>query len=110
MKSKRLRKKYQKKNGTYINPHEIYDLDYTIAKFIAPRLRLLAKTTQSFPHNLEFEEWKNILKYIADTFDLVFDDIIITNNPNWKSEIEKRNKRMEEGLNMFVKYYSDLWC
>lgn len=46
-----------------------------------------------------YEELKND----CVSLDIDFDD------PNWKNEIDKANERIQEGLDLFAKYFRHLW-
>ena len=47
--NKRTRKKWLKEQGLYVNPKETWNLDYTIAKFVLPRLKLFKKLNNGYP-------------------------------------------------------------
>lgn len=47
--NKRVHKKWLKKQGLYVNPKETWNLDYTIAKFVLPRLKLFKKLNNGYP-------------------------------------------------------------
>ena len=115
--NKRLRKKALKKTGKYVNPKEVWNLDYTISEWIVPRLKLFKERKHSYPCNLTSEEWDVILDKIILAFELggqdpldLYDDIF------WK-DMNKYNKKVEEdyiakineGLDLFKEYYLDLW-
>lgn len=44
----RMRKKWLKKHGQYIAPKELWNLDYTVAKFILPRLIKFKENSSGF--------------------------------------------------------------
>lgn len=44
-----------------------------------------------------------VLKEDCVGLEIDFDD------PNWKNEIDKTNERIQEGLELFGKYFRDLW-
>ena len=48
--NKRTRKKWLKEQGLYVNPKETWNLDYTIAKFMLPRLKLFKKLEEKRKH------------------------------------------------------------
>lgn len=132
--NKRQRKKYLKKKGTYVNPIECWNLDYTIAKWILPRLKLFREETVGYPSidrkiyaetgemvGITFEDWQKILDEIILAFEQVLIDpmdICIDKNLNLKNKLdykiyenicEERNKKIERGLDLFKYYFQDLW-
>ena len=78
------------------------DLDYTIAEFVVPRLKLFKKEVDCHPQEFNsLEEWKNVL----DKMIKAFDNMEIFYSP---SDKDLKNA-VEEGLNLFRKHYHDLW-
>ncbi|NEZ47817.1 hypothetical protein FDF74_11555 [Clostridium niameyense] len=103
--NKRLRKK---KGLSKITNEELWDLDYTIAKFILPRLirfkELVSdnKGIHSYPADLKnMEEWIAILDKMINSFEILKNEFIKNNRENYEKYIE--------GMNLFAKYISDLW-
>ena len=72
--NKRQRKKYLKSKGKYISMSELWDLDYTFADFILPRLKAFKKNTISVPAQLSETEWNDILDKMILAFDYILDD------------------------------------
>jgi len=82
---------------------EIWNLDGTIAKFIYPRLKVFLEHTQevnSHPGDMEYEEWEDILKQMVLGFELISSDRIKT---------DEENKLQEKTLELFSKYFFNLW-
>lgn len=132
--NKRQRKKYAKKKGTYVSNKETWNLNYTIAEWILPRLKLYKKLTIGFPpidrkvysktkefKNITFEDWQNILDEIILGFEQILIDpldIAIDKNLDFKNKIDykicedicnKRQEKIERGLDLFKYYFQDLW-
>lgn len=92
---------------------DIYDLDFQIAKFILPRLKLHRKITNSFPHNINsLEEWQTILDNIIFSFEYIikiyspkFDDFIDYNS----QEHLQIEYKVNEGLRLFGLHFRNLW-
>lgn len=142
----RQRKKWLRKNGLYINPRECWNLDYTIAKFVLPRLKQYKKDCNGYPGELEDEyAWYAILDKMIIAFEYICDEddwwmfnpkydytkgiefkevsrengFIITETieedwvpeirDNYYKEKERRQAVIREGLDLFSKYYQDLW-
>ena len=93
----RTKKKHQK-NHMY---QDTWNLDCYISKFILPRLKLFKKVTMGFPCDLKsIDEWYDILDKMIAAF-----EILLTNEINTQEE----QKVVNEGLDLFRKYYQDLW-
>lgn len=132
--NKRQRKKYAKKKGTYVLNKELWNLDYTIAEWILPRLKAYKKLTIGFPpidrkfysetkefKNITFEDWQNILDEIILGFEQILIDpldIAIDKNLDFKNKIDskiyediynERQEKIERGLDLFKYYIQDLW-
>lgn len=82
---------------------DLWCLETHLAELIAPRLRKFAEWFEgrSRPPNLETsEEWVAIVNKIARAFEIVAADCILS-----REEVEEA----EEGLDLFRKYFRDLW-
>ena len=80
---------------------DTWNLDYYIAKFILPRLKLFKKVTMGFPCDLKsINEWYDILDKMIAAFMILSTDEINT---------QDEQKIVNEGLDLFRKYYQDLW-
>ena len=82
---------------------ETWNLDYTMAKFILPRLKRFRDITKCYPPELKsLDEWQKILDKMIWGFDSIvngYDDFL---NP-------EHNKKQQEGLDLFSKYFTALW-
>ena len=78
---------------------EIYGLYHTIAQFLLSRLKGFKKYTFSNPCNLTMKQWHKILDKMIFAFNAIAKDN--RNKKNWD--------RVKEGLDLFNKYYFDLW-
>ncbi len=128
--NKRQRKKYLKKKGTYVSDSEIWNLDYTIAEWIIPRLKKYKKITNGYPpidrkvysetkelEDITFEDWQNILDEMILAFELSltdpFDEIeklgFNISDDKFDKFCEERNNKIERGLDLFKYYIQDLW-
>ena len=82
---------------------ELWNLEGTIAKFIAPRLRAFyedAKIGKYRPANVTLEEWLNALEKMTDGFELMALD-------REKTEYEEAVEC--EALGLFSDYFFSLW-
>lgn len=85
---------------------ETWNLDYTIASFILPRLKRFKQVVNCYPDDITFEEWQNVLDKMIYAFELRVKE----DDESWTLEEEKANyKKIREGLNLFTKYYFSLW-
>lgn len=95
--------KFKKKHG--FSPDEAWNLDVTIAKFIFPRLKCLKKQVDSYPKEvLSLNEWKLIIDKMIFAFKRIAKEKHIIGR---NSALD--NKKIEEGLYLFRKYYFNLW-
>lgn len=83
---------------------DVIDLDITIAKFILPRLKFFKKKVLGYPLELTFEEWKAIIDKMILSFSLILDD-----SEAYKKCNKEEEDKIEEGLQLFTKYFQDLW-
>ena len=105
-KDKRYKEFCEKLEETGISPDELWNLDTTIVRFIIPRLKLFRELMEkrgSHPGSLDSnEQWLDMLDkmilgfrtYISENFDV-------------PSGEEK--KRIDEGFDLFNKYFGNLW-
>jgi hypothetical protein len=79
---------------------DIWNLDWSIAKYTLPRLKRLKEIQCGFPGDLgSMEEWDEIIDKII----LAFDKIANSEPPT------EDCKEIKEGLDLFRKYYFSLW-
>ena len=121
-------KKFKNEHGFV--PSDVWNLDYTLACFILPRLCYFRDMTGSIPNciytdismesdeeldndtedKLAQERWNNILDDMIEAFYLyILEDRDLPINNNNKSITFERNKQIEKGLNLFSKYFTMLW-
>ena len=93
--------KAKKKYG--FDPRELWSLDYAFIAWIYPRLKLFTKTAKGqYPDCFKScKDWQLILKEMIDGFeyylktDGIYDD--------------EACKRLENSMDLFRKYYRNLW-
>lgn len=99
------------------DPKELWSLDHTMAKWVIPRLKRLKETKHGVPHiegfpvehdEESFDEqcrvWYSYLDKMIEAFTLIlkeFDDVSV-------EEMKDNDKKIEEGLFLFAKYYRHL--
>lgn len=113
--------------------YELSNLDRTIAKFVLPRLKEFRKVANGYPLSLEkFEDWEKILDKMIQSFELVLDDsdsdfdvkasyVVKDGKKVIKDEsstdeakayidyFKEKEKKIQEGLDLFAKYFQELW-
>lgn len=79
---------------------ETWSLDYTIAKFILPRLKRYKEICKSHPCTFNEENWNEAL-----------DEMIyaMERSVNRFNDFDTDWDRQQKGLALFFKYFNDLW-
>jgi hypothetical protein len=92
---------------------DTWSLDYTIAKFVLPRLKKFEEVTCGVPgclqdkgETLEEREkvWHNMLKDMIFAMEMVIEDgdeCVMMDDPRWE--------RYEKGMDYFHEYFRALW-
>lgn len=85
---------------------DLWNLDFTLAKYILPRLIKFKKINRmSYPSCFKSsEEWHNILDKMIFSFNYIAND----RNSDLKN-ILKDSKKVQKGLELFGKYFQGLW-
>ena len=88
---------------------ELWNLDYTIAEFVLPRLKEFKRINPCCPYGLKEREWNSILHKMIWSFQQKYDDIEFA--PKELTEAQKKlwYKRYSEGFKLFGKYFGQLW-
>lgn len=82
---------------------ETWNFDGTIAKFIYPRLLVFiedVKSIECHPSDISFNDWVDILKTMAEGFRLITQD---------DDKTDDEYNLIEKALDLFRKYYHNLW-
>lgn len=82
---------------------ELWNLDYTIARFVYPRLKRFIKLEPvSYPNDFEsYEDWIECLHKMLKSFEYA------SNSDNM--EDLKDSEEIQEGFELFGKYFQHLW-
>ena len=96
---------------------ELWGLDFTIAKFVYPRLKAFKRSRRfGFPAELSEEKWEKTLDKMILAFELLCEIEGETIVPKEYLENEKTidkyfesEKKIDEGLKLFGKYFRNLW-
>ena len=88
---------------------EVWNLHDATARFLIPRLKKLKEINHGCPEEFfdktkehECEAWSEVLDKMICAFELSVNDEWILANPNRRSQID-------EGLQLFAKYFDHLW-
>lgn len=80
---------------------DTWSLDFTIAKFVLPRLKRFREIDFGHPSNTSEEAWYKILDKMIYAMEFNARDGIITNR--------KEDKKIQEGNELFGEYFNSLW-
>lgn len=83
---------------TGIDESEVWNLDYTIACFILPRLKLYKEIKNGYPGLMSEEEWDISIDKMINSFELLIEDRATTYPHEY-----------QEGLKEFLEHFGDLW-
>ena len=99
-----------------IDNHDAWNIDHTLAPIILALLKKFKKDVNGWPSELNsFEDWTLILDQMIWSFqELSTDDWenqFYHESPKWfdKQGYEKHQEKIQEGINLFAKYYCALW-
>lgn len=84
---------------------DLWNLDMTMAKFLFPRLKRYKEHSYSLPEPFTPDEWNAILDKMIKAMDIIA-------NGKWgmpSEQQEKLEKEVDEGLELFGKYFRYLW-
>ena len=76
---------------------DLYNLDCSICELIAPRLKRFKELDPGCPCYMSFEEWQGILDKMIWSFE------------NYRNSDEIDENRVNEGFDLFHKYFQNLW-
>ena len=81
---------------------EVWNTDNVLAQLIVPRLQAFKELDKhGCPQDFkDMREWNNAIQKMIDAFDLM--KYVHTPNPD-------ESKNIEQGLDLFCKYYRNLW-
>jgi hypothetical protein len=81
---------------------DTWDMDYSLAALILPRLKRFKEITRAHPAELSWEEWNIILDKMIAAFEFAHSGRRFDAPPE---DFDKYQK----GINLFAKYYFALW-
>lgn len=87
---------------------EICNLNTATARFILPRLKLFRRDCgTSVPRGLTPKKWENIVDKMIFAFE--YEALQYTDTFSDKHFTDKDAKNIQKGLELFGKYFMDLW-
>lgn len=110
----RKRKKWLKKQNRYVNPRDTWCLCVLLAEYILPRLKEFKRRTNAYPMSVEsMEDWYEIIDRMIYAFDYISKDSITYGLDSWDNDFREKydeiQKRIDNGLYLFGKYFQELW-
>lgn len=95
----------KKREKDALKEKDLWNLNVTIARFIAPRLRAFKKINKDGipPEFTTMKEWHGSLDKIIAAFEL------ISLNEGCETDTDEEIQAIDEGLDLFRKYYAYLW-
>jgi hypothetical protein len=122
---------FERDQDIVIHPYDTWSMDHTLAIIIVPMLKQLKETKHGAPnvdcidvpmklqptqlevvrYREEGETDKNFFKrwdYVIDEMIWAFEQIVDDNNVD-REGLDDHDKRIENGLKLFGKYYRSLW-
>ena len=87
-----------------IDKYDTWNLDHTLALIILPALKQFLKKLHGYPGDLSEKQWDDVLNKMIWSFEA----ILMENEKDDIYTIEGNN-RIQEGLELFGKYYRSLW-
>lgn len=90
---------------------ETWNLDYTIARFILPRLVYLKEKSDGYPAELTPELWLQLLDKMILAFDHIYNERGNALYSHTMTEAERTTweNEKQEGLMLFAKFFEHLW-
>ena len=82
---------------------DTWNLDVTTAKFVLPRLKRFKELTNGHPYELTWDEWLAILDKIIYALSVAASD-----KGYYELSVDE-GKKVQEGFELFGKYYGSLW-
>ena len=88
---------------------DTWNLDYTIAEFALPRLRRFKEVTNGYPGELSEELWDEILDKMIFSLEYTVKEFRMEDEYTDLEFLKSQGEKVQEGLELFGKYFRDLW-
>lgn len=89
-----------------IDKWDTWNMDHTLALIIHPMLIQLRDTNHGYPSELTNEEWIEIQNKMIWSFEQIINDGQWDLSPEYYKE---HQNKVQEGLDLFGKYFRSLW-
>lgn len=103
---------YQRKTRGW-DDSDTWNLDMTFAEYALPRIKRYKEIKIGYPARLKnMNEWDKILDQIIEMFEMILNEdkyIDYTNSKNVQKDIKAYEKKIDKGLKLFSKYFTNLW-
>ena len=93
------RKAFQVRHG--FDYTDTWSLDYSLSKWILPRLKYFKDNHTSHPGCFTPEEWDAVLGKMIAAFELISEDDYLGDN--------SKQKIVDDGLDLFREFFQHLW-
>lgn len=93
----------KRRENVRVDKYDTFSLDHTLALIIAPCLKEFSKVNNGHPGKLTSEEWDVILGKMLWSM-----EEIVKDEPELDSD-EEHQRKIQEGLELFGKWYRHLW-
>jgi hypothetical protein len=91
---------------------ELYNLSYYLSKYILVRLKAFRDHNSTYPPILSYNEWLTTLDEMIWAFEWEVSGEIDnpdTSKDGWEVEYDIKWKKFNKGLELFSKYFRELW-
>lgn len=95
---------------------EHFSLDLSLSLYIYSQLCYFREHCMcGYPGNMTFEQWKDVVDKMIEAFELLIkadertDDSFLLGNEQGKRLSKNRQKKINYGMRLFIKYYGHLW-
>jgi hypothetical protein len=105
-KDKRYKKYVKQLKRDGFSNTETWGLYSVIAEFVLPRLKRFKEITICYPMDLTMDKWRAILDKMIFSFDWILTNDELKLNQN---QLNIGYKKCDEGIELFSKYFRDLW-
>ena len=99
----RSAKHFYQKCTRGFSDRDTWNIDVTTAKFVLPRLKKFKELTNGHPYEITWEEWVEILDKMIYAFETCSSD------DDYCGCDVTDGKKIQEGFELFGKYYVSLW-
>lgn len=95
---------YQRRTRGW-DDRELWNFDWTLAKYALPRLKRFKQETFAYPSGLTVEEWDHILDEMIWSFEYILTGQWDEDMVKWELD----EARCSAGCELFGKYFRALW-